>query len=112
MKNKIVLVPFPFDDLSGVKVRPAICLTERISGYDHIVIAFITSQIKKANEPFDLRIEDTDSDFAITGLKVSTAIRIHRLVTIPHRLIRRQLGELPKDYQKELENKLKQLFGL
>ncbi len=27
-KGKVVLVPFPFDDLSSTKVRPAVCLTE------------------------------------------------------------------------------------
>jgi len=27
-KGKVVLVPFPFDDLSTAKVRPAVCLTE------------------------------------------------------------------------------------
>jgi hypothetical protein len=26
MKGKVVLVPFPFDDLSTTKVRPAVCL--------------------------------------------------------------------------------------
>ena len=26
-KGKVVLVPFPFDDLSTSKVRPAVCLT-------------------------------------------------------------------------------------
>ena len=40
---KIVLVPFPFDDFSVTKVRPAICLTNEISSYNHIIIAFITS---------------------------------------------------------------------
>lgn len=40
MQFKIVLVPFPFDDLSGKKVRPALCLTEKISNYNHVVIAF------------------------------------------------------------------------
>ncbi|HXU31960.1 MAG TPA: type II toxin-antitoxin system PemK/MazF family toxin, partial [Thermoanaerobaculia bacterium] len=29
-KHKVVLVPFPFDDLSSTKVRPAVCLTEPI----------------------------------------------------------------------------------
>ena len=28
MKYKIVLVPFPFDDLRANKVRPAVCLTD------------------------------------------------------------------------------------
>jgi mRNA interferase MazF len=44
-KHKVVLVPFPFDDLSGAKVRPAICLTEPIGPYRHVVLAFITSKV-------------------------------------------------------------------
>ena len=55
MKWKIVLVPFPFDDLSGIKVRPAICLTDEISPYKHVVIAFITSQVAKAVETSDIQ---------------------------------------------------------
>ncbi len=31
MKHKIVLVPFPFDDFTGTKVRPAICLSIPLS---------------------------------------------------------------------------------
>jgi hypothetical protein len=27
-KYKVVFVPFPFDDLSSSKVRPAVCLTK------------------------------------------------------------------------------------
>ena len=112
MKHKIVLVPFPFDDLPSVKVRPAVCLTNRISGYNHIVIAFVTSQISKATEPSDLLIKNSDSNFNVTGLKVSSAIRLHRLVTIPIKIIRRQLGDLLSDYHADLELKLKTLFGL
>lgn len=38
VKYKIVLVPFPFDDFSSVKVRPAVCLTNPIGKFDHIII--------------------------------------------------------------------------
>jgi len=50
MKHKIILVPFPFDDLTGIKVRPAVCLTDSMTSYNHVVIAFVTSQISKATE--------------------------------------------------------------
>lgn len=112
MKHKIVLVPFPFDDLSATKVRPAVCLTNEISGYNHVIIAFITSQVGKANEMSDLIIDDTDRNFITTGLKVSSAIRLHRLVTIPTRIIQRNLGILPADYHIVLENKLRMLLEL
>ena len=112
MKNKIVLVPFPFDDLTSSKVRPALCLTNSIGAYNHVVIAFITSQISKASEISDLPILMTDSDFRQTGLKIDSAIRLHRLVTIPTTFIQRQLGTLPTTYSPQLETKLKDLFGL
>ena len=44
IKNTIVLVPFPFDDFSVTKVRPAY-LTNEIGKYNHVTIAFISSKI-------------------------------------------------------------------
>jgi len=44
-KGKVVLVRFPFDDLSGSKVRPALCLNNPVGQYHHVILAFITSQI-------------------------------------------------------------------
>jgi len=43
IKNTIVLVPFPFDDFSVLKVRPALCLTSEIGKFNHVIIAFISS---------------------------------------------------------------------
>lgn len=112
MKHKIVLVPFPFDDFSATKVRPAICLTEQISVYNHVVIAFITSQIQNATESTDILIHATHSDFQQTGLSVGSAIRLHRLLTVPTNFIRRELGSLPTPFHAELDDKLKKLFEL
>ncbi len=39
-KGKIVLVPFPFDDLTSEKVRPALCLTDLIGPHRHVIVAF------------------------------------------------------------------------
>ncbi|MFN0213030.1 MAG: type II toxin-antitoxin system PemK/MazF family toxin [Saprospiraceae bacterium] len=112
MKWKIVLVPFPFDDLTGTKVRPAVCLTDEISTYRHVVIAFITSQVTKASEPSDIPLLTSSPDFSLTGLKAPSAIRLHRLVTIPTSLMQRQLGNLPVGLQNTVEQKLRALFGL
>jgi len=112
MRYKIILVPFPFYDLSELKVRPALCLTNLISGYQHIVIAFITSQISKANEPSDIKIYTTDDEFQMTGLRVDSAIQLHRLVTIPLQIISRELGILPHVYVDQVHQQLKKLFGI
>lgn len=112
IKHKIVLVPFPFDDFSDTKVRPAVCLTNKIGDYQHVIIAFISSQIPINPTISDIVIKHDDNDFAITGLAVNSVIRLHRLVTIPKYLIKRQLGELSARQQQEVNSKLKVLFEL
>lgn len=94
MKYKIVLVPFPFDDLSATKVRPAVCLTDEIKPHSHVVLAFITSRISASASATDFVIENSDADFATTGLKVSSTIRLHRLMTVTKSIVQRELGEL------------------
>lgn len=111
-KNSIVLVPFPFDDLSATKVRPALCLTERLGSHDHVVVAFITSQVPGQLDPTDIVILPSDEDFAQTGLRVASAIRLHRLMTLSSRIIRRKLGTLPETLQQKTEEGLRQLFDL
>lgn len=67
MKYKVVLVPFPFDDLLANKVRPAVCLTDGIQPFGHIVLAFITSQVSNNPSATDLIIDTKDADFLLRG---------------------------------------------
>lgn len=108
MKYKIVLVPFPFDDFSGTKVRPAVCLTEKIGKFNHVVIAFITSKLSKDKTETDIELEKGDE----TGLKVNSLLRLHRLTTIPYDLIENQLGQIPARKKTEIKQKLSLLFEL
>jgi mRNA interferase MazF len=111
MKHKIVLVPFPFDDLSSTKVRPAACLTDKIKPYGHVVLAFITSKIANPGNS-DLVVDSPAGDFAITGLKVSSTIRLHRLMTVSSTIIKRQLGRLSQKQSSDIEDRLRKLFEL
>lgn len=112
MKHKIVLVPFPFDDLSSAKVRPAVCLTNQIEPYGHIVVAFITSRVSNEPSVTDLNIESTDPHFEITGLKMSSAIRLHRLMTISRNVIKRELGRLAAPHIEAVNERLRSLFEI
>ncbi len=111
-KGKVVLVPFPFDDLSQAKMRPAVCLTDPLGPFEHVVLAFITSRIPDAIESSDLIFRPEDEDFAGTGLKVTSALRLHRLVTVSLSLIERELGRLSSSYQRQVADKLRLLFDL
>ncbi len=74
-KHKVVLVPFPFDDLSATKVRPAVCLTEPIGPHRHVILAFITSQVLPDPLATDLVIDSRDDDFALTGPRVASTLQ-------------------------------------
>lgn len=110
-KGKVVLVPFPFDDLSAIKVRPAVCLTDPIGTYRQVVLAFITSKVVTPTD-FDLVLNTHDTDFTTTGLRVSSTLRLHRLVTVSTSIISRELGVLPPRLQGEVNVRLRALFGL
>ncbi len=112
MKYKVVLVSFPFDDLSSTKVRPAVCLTEPIGQHKHVVLAFITSRVPDEPLSTDLVFTETDKDFPSTGLRVSSTLQLHRMMTVTTSIIVRELGILPEARQKDVEEKLKILFGI
>lgn len=111
-KYKIVLVPFPFDDLSDTKVRPAICLTDSIGVFNHIIIAFISSKIPDTLLTSHFVISKTDKGFAPTGLSVNSVIRLNKMVTIPRGLIKRELGSIDRDMVLKVRLKINELFGL
>jgi mRNA interferase MazF len=49
-RGKIVLVPFPFDDLAAAKVRPALCLTDPVGAHNHVVLAFQHERAQHASD--------------------------------------------------------------
>jgi mRNA interferase MazF len=110
IKNSIVLVPFPFDDFSASKVRPALCLTSEIGKYNHVIIAFISSIIPEELLESDLTIEKQSQNSLGTGLRVDSVIRLHKMVTIPKSLIKRKLGVINNSLAVEIKRKIGQLF--
>jgi len=111
-KYKVVLVPFPFDDLSVSKVRPAVCLTDPIGPHRHVILAFITSRVPASLLATDLIIDSSDPDFELTGLRVSSTLQLHRLMTATTNLIRRELGLLSPEMQERVNERLRNLFDL
>ena len=112
IKHKIVLVPFPFDDLSATKVRPAVCVTDALGPHRHVVLAFITSRVPEQSLESDLVLDSKQSDFDATGLRVSSTIQLHRLMTATTSFIQRELGVLSPEMQTQVGERLRKLFGL
>lgn len=103
-KGDIVLIPFPFTDLSGLKNRPALILIE---GLNDITVSFITSQIKWKEE-FDVKV----NPFPENGLKRTSLIRLSKLSTIDKELVIGKLGKLSNDKINEINSSLIKAFKL
>ena len=106
-KGTIVLVPFPFTDLSGQKVRPALVLHDSRGGEDFIV-AFISSVPKGNGGLFDLKI----SPSVPNGLKAESHIKLDKIATLQKKISVGVLGELETSHMKKVDILLKKLLGL
>jgi mRNA interferase MazF len=103
-KGDIILVPFPFTDLSGSKKRPALVLYA--SDLD-VTVSFISTQIKW-QEPTDLLLQPN----AANGLKKPSLLRTGKLATIDQALVIGKLGNIKAAEIEDLDKKLMQLFEI
>ncbi|MHA1150678.1 MAG: type II toxin-antitoxin system PemK/MazF family toxin [Promethearchaeota archaeon] len=104
MKGKIVLLPFPFTDLSTAKRRPALVILERTQD---VVVVFISSKVPATIEKVHILIEKDSKDFPITGLKVTSVIYLDKIATIRKNLIIGELGEISKRLKRKINKNFK-----
>ena len=86
VKGEVIVIPFPFSDLSGSKRRPALVLAD-LPG-DDILLCQITSQHTKDQYAVSL----SQSDFISGSLPVNSYIRPTRVFTADKRIIVRKAG--------------------
>ncbi|MFP3898643.1 MAG: type II toxin-antitoxin system PemK/MazF family toxin [Dehalococcoidia bacterium] len=103
MKGKIVLVPFPFTDLTAAKLRPALVIYE---GGEDIVVAFISSRVPAVASETGVLLGEQDAGFGKTGLKVDSLIRLDKVATVLKDLVVGELGELGQQAREEVNRKL------
>jgi mRNA interferase MazF len=88
VKGDVVVIPFPFSDLSGSKRRPALVIAA-LPGEDSILCQ-ITSRHK--TDPLALSLEA--ADFTAGGLPMNSFIRPNKLFTADSKLILSVAGHI------------------
>src|SRR3989344_923399 len=101
----IILTPFPFTDLSGKKVRPALVLGVQKES-DDITVCFISSVQNKIHK-FDILIDSKDKNFKKTVLKLKSVIKVTKIATLDKAVVLGQIGELDTQTMKKVKNVLK-----
>jgi mRNA interferase MazF len=92
-RGDIVLVLFPFTDLSTTKRRPAVVLWADPTQAD-FTLAFISSQRMGSVGVGEAAVMPSHPEFSLTGLSTPSKIRATKLVTLSRTLLRRWLGRL------------------
>jgi mRNA interferase MazF len=103
-KGDILLITFPFTDLSGSKLRPAVVLVETNSD---LTVCFITTQMQW-QESTDIVLLPNPAN----RLKKQSLLRTSKIATLDRFLAKGLLGKLTSSEFEELNLKLKILFQL
>ncbi len=101
VKGDVVVVKFPFTDLTGFNKRPALVLAN-LRG-DDTILCQITSQQSRFDE-YALTLEEVD--FNEGKLIHPSYIRVNKLFTASKRIILNKLGKIKEEKMLETENKL------
>jgi mRNA interferase MazF len=104
-KDDVVLVRYPFSDLSGSKVRPAIVASAPHASRDVFIVPLTSKTLRLLAGEFVL------DDSRAAGLNVSSAIK-RGLYTLRQDLIMKTVGRLSGGDAKKLESSLRDWLGL
>jgi len=104
VKGELVVVPFPFSDLSRSKRRPALVI-QNFKGED-LLLAQITSQSIRDENAVMLR----DIDFQKGRLNKQSNVRPNKLFTCSKNLILYKIGSLTDEKMKSVTEAIKQIL--
>ncbi len=105
IKGDVVIIPFPFSDLSGSKKRPALVLCD-LPGQD-LILCQITSKDVKDGFP----VPPLLSDFTMGSLPVVSNIRPSRIFTADKAIIIRKAGTINTALTKSVVEKIVELLS-
>ncbi|MFM2339657.1 MAG: hypothetical protein RLZZ360_293 [Candidatus Parcubacteria bacterium] len=105
-RGDIVLIPFPFTDLSGQKVRPALVLSKQAKGSD-VIVVFISSKHKS---PAVAVVPITPSQQ--NGIKIASYIICDKIATLDRKIVLGQLGRLESEVQSKVDQTVAVVLGL
>jgi len=105
-RGTIILVPFPFTDLTGNKVRPALIISKGKVGED-VVVVFVTSQTKlRGNHLVNLTPDQEN------GLKTTSKIVCSKIATLDAKIVLGEIGLISSVVQQKVDTELKKVLGI
>lgn len=104
VKGDVVVVPFPFSDLTQAKRRPVLVIVT-LEGND-LILCQITSQAIKDNYAISLN----DKDFETGSLKQISNVRPNRIFTADSHIVLYKIGNLKIEKLNEVIEKVVEII--
>ena len=102
--GSVVLVTFPFSNLKGQKVRPALVLAN--VEFNNLILCQITSKPYTSKISICLRT----TDFAKGSLPIVSYVRPDKLFTADRTIIKKTVGQLTIDAKNHVLDSIRALF--
>ena len=108
--GEICLIAYPFTDLSGSKVRPALVVSADLYNCGDDLVFLPISSAPDASDPCVYPLERTHPAFAAARLKTDSYIKWSKPMALSGRIVQRRLGELDKPTLEAVQALVRQLF--
>lgn len=105
----VVLVRFPFTDLTTSKLRPAVVLAAR--GRDLIIVGVFSSPPQTPESTW-IPLSSGDPAFSQTGLRTTSTIKAERIAVVEQSIVVRRLGFLTSSQMDALRRAVKLALNL
>lgn len=107
--GSVVLVPFPFTNLSGRKSRPALVVSPEGFHDEDLILCAITSQLPERFSEWEISLEA--GDMVEERLPKKSIVKVGKLFTMHRDLIARRFGTVKEQKLREVLGKLRALFA-
>jgi len=104
--GQVAILQFPKADLAQGKPRPVLLVTPVPGPYDDWLVCMISTQLQQAVEGFDEVIDQSQSDFPGSGLRVASVVRVARLAVASAELLVGAIGEIGPERLQRIQQKL------
>lgn len=104
--GQLAIVQFPTVGLGEGKPRPVLLIASLPGPYDDWLVSMLSTQLHQAVVEFDEIIDQTQSDFQTSGLKVASVIRIARLAVVPASMLVGTIGEVSSERLQRIRQRL------
>jgi mRNA interferase MazF len=107
--GSVVLVPFPFTDLSGRKRRPALVVSPEGFHEQVLILCAITSRVPERLSTWEVPL--ADGDMAEGELPKESVVKVGKLFTTHRSLIAGRFGAIKGEKSEEVLGRLRDLFA-